>query len=165
MRESRDCKDPWKGQKNTDRRRWSCSARRDGIIPRRTETHGRYTDIRPRVPHEMDQWKLRHRGRTNLARSSRRRRRRLGGTRHRRSTGNYSNGIHKTSQLPSLRLGSKLGERPRSHTLYIRPFYVARQPVPALYLPDNLTPIYGFARVKSRVSFEILRLNNEDADT
>jgi len=28
-------------------------------------------------------------------------------------------------------------------------FYIA-QFVPALYLPDNLTPIYGFVRVKSR---------------
>lgn len=140
-------------KRSIDRRRWSCSARRDGIIPsRRTETHGTCTSTSGHV--SLARWtngSCDIAERTNPTRDSKERRGRSW-TARATTTENYSNGIHKTSQLLSPRLRSKLGEQPRSHTLYIRPFYVARRLVPALYLPDNLTPIYSFVRVKSWTS-------------
>lgn len=71
-----------------------------------------------------------------------------------------------TKRASCFRLSMDLnwGERPRSHTLYIKPFYVARF-VPALYLPDNLTPIYGFVRVKSLAGPKNTTSNNRDIET
>lgn len=113
-----------------------------------------YSDIRPRVsPSETNQWKLRYTvGKTNLARGSKGRcgwsRR---GTRHDDQELFKWNSQNEPAAFASARIRIG-GERPRSHTLCIRPFYVARRLVPALYLPDNLTPIYGFVRVKSLAS-------------
>lgn len=113
--------------------------------------YGTYTDIRPRVSYETDQWKLRYRRKDQPGVRIQEKVRSLGGTRHDDRELFKWNSQNEPAAFASTEI-RVLGERPRSHTLYMRLFYVARQFVPALYLPDNLTPIYGFVRVKSRPS-------------
>lgn len=68
-----------------------------------------------------------------------------------KTTGNHSNGIHKTCQLPSLRLRIRIGGTTGGEPYAVHKVFLWWPPpalVPALYLPDNLTPIYGFVQVK-----------------
>jgi hypothetical protein len=138
-------------------------AKRDGIIPsRRTETH---TPTSGHVsPDETDPMEAAIWEEGPIWRGSKGRNVQTDPAARAKTAGNYSNRIHKTCQLPLLR--SKLGERPRSHTPCTGSFYVARQLVPAFYLPDNLTPIYGFVQVKSRLKppIELDRLFNRQID-
>lgn len=157
LRESRSYKDSlWWTKEYRSREVKTIATRGETVLFRQDERkrwiRNMYTDIRPRVSRETSQWKLRYRKKDQPGARIQEKACTVSTARATKAT-NYSNGIQKTSQLPSLRLivRSVLGERPRSHTLYIRLFYVTRQLVSALYLPDNLTPIYGFRRVKLRV--------------
>lgn len=112
-----------------------------------------YTDIRPRVSRETSQWKLRYRRKDQ---PGARIQEKVQSRRHApRRPGIIQMEFTKRASCLRLIVRSVLGEQPRSHTLYIRLFYVTRQLVPALYLPDNLTPIYGFRPSQIAVMPEI----------
>lgn len=151
LRKFRGYKD---GQKNTEQGRWSCNERRDGIIPPRwTETLD--TERTPTSGHVSLMRQTNEtcdiEGRTNLARGFKKWYvYSLGGTRHDNRELFKWNSWNEPAAFASTEI-QVLGERPRSHTLYIR-LFLCRQFIPALYLPDNLTPIYGFVRVKSWTS-------------